>query len=213
MNANSIKYTEGQVLGDNCIFIRDTDTKSKPRKALFKCQCGNEFETTINAVKKMHSTSCGCKRVNSNLKRCTTHGATKTKEFLVWQGIKSRIFNPNCAHYDCYGGRGIKMHESWVNDFPQFLKDVGYAPSPKHTIDRIDVNGHYEPGNVRYATVKEQQNNKRNNFLVAYKGETKTIAQWSDQIGISQPLLRRRIVKGWSLDDAFDPKKRINQFG
>lgn len=202
MNGNSIKYTEGQVLGDQCIFIRDTYTSCKPRKALFKCRCGNEFEANINSIKKLHTKSCGCVKANFNVKKFTIHGGKGTDEYIIWKAIKSRIFNKKNIQWSIYGGRDIKMHESWVNDFSQFLKDTGFRPSKKHSIDRIDVNGNYEPGNVRYATPKEQQNNKRNNVILELNGECKTMSQWADLYNINQITIAKRIKRGWSIEDA-----------
>lgn len=90
------------------------------------------------------------------------HGLSKTPEYKAWAGMKSRCLNPNATGYENYGGRGITIHEKWINNFPEFLKYVGQKPSSFHVIDRINNNGNYEPGNIRWATKNQSLGNTRN---------------------------------------------------
>lgn len=125
--------------------------------------------------------------------------------------MKDRCLNPKMPQYKNYGGRGITICDRWRKSFIDFLEDVGRRPSLDHTLDRIDNNGNYEPGNVRWATPEEQQNNKRDSRLVSFNGETKTIAQWARHCGMEKSTLYRRIMSGWDVELAlFTPPKYAN---
>lgn len=133
------------------------------------------------------------------------HGArTNNKaqpEYAIWRGMKARCRNPKTKAYPLYGGRGIRVCMPW-NSFEQFLKDMGPRPSPKHTIDRINNNRGYNKKNCRWATMKEQQNNRRNNVLVQIEQETKTLSQWCEIYQIHISTVNKRTDRGWSLIDA-----------
>lgn len=141
-------------------------------------------------------------------KKRKTHGMSKTAEFRAWQGLRNRCENPNNKDYADYGGRGVAVSERWVKGdslkggFLCFLEDVGRRPSNKHSIDRYpDKNGNYEPGNVRWATWQEQQNNRRSNCVVEFMGELRTIKQWSKRKGINHNTLWHRLNDmGWSIE-------------
>jgi hypothetical protein len=134
------------------------------------------------------------------------HGHTwtggTTPEYAAWAGMRQRCLNPNDSQYHYYGGRGIKVCERWAS-FEAFFADVGPRPSPKHSIDRINNNGDYEPGNVRWATVSQQQRNTRARKRVTFRGESLLIVEWAERLGLSQHLIYRRIwIAGWSVEDA-----------
>lgn len=135
------------------IVIARTDrvSDSYDRFWLCQCDCGTEREVRRQTLIKKESTSCGCKRF---------HGMTHSPVYAVWNGIKQRCTNPNTAEYQDYGGRGIKMYEPWFLSIKQFAADVGPRPTGK-TMDRINNDGNYEPGNVRWATPLEQAHNRR----------------------------------------------------
>jgi hypothetical protein len=105
------------------------------------------------------------------------------REHDAWRGMLARCRNPRHPSYKNYGGRGITACERW-NSFENFLDDMGKRPSPKHSLDRIDNNGNYEPGNCRWATRREQANNTRMNRFVTFDGRTMTLAQWARETGI-----------------------------
>lgn len=135
----------------------------------------------------------------------TTHGMTRSIEFRIWAGIKTRCFNRNDPGYVRYGGRGITICDRWKNSFEAFYADVGPKPEWADSIDRIDNNGNYEPGNVAWATTKEQANNRRTNRIITYRGVTQTMAQWAEALGLRQGTLRERFRRGWSLEMALEP--------
>lgn len=128
---------------------------------------------------------------------------SKTPEYRTWQTIKTRCSNPNHPSYSTYSSKGVKVHETWLNDFTQFLSDVGPKPSPNHSLDRIDNTIGYEPGNVRWATASQQGRNQSNNRLLTHDGVTQTIVAWSEQTGIGNSTISARIDKlGWTIEQA-----------
>ncbi len=128
---------------------------------LCRCSCGKEKSVIGQNLKNGQSKNCGHDKQAKILKSIQTHGMHKTSEYGIWRGIKDRCTNPNRPEYKHYGGRGIKCCESWSESFENFYKDMGKRPSKKHSIDRIDVNGHYELSNCRWVTSLIQNLNKR----------------------------------------------------
>lgn len=126
------------------------------------CTCGTRREFPAKQFLRGEFKSCGCKRWRpfSN-HRAQTHGLSKTPEYQAWCSIKKRCLNPSNISWPDYGGRGITICDAWRDSFDVFFAYVGRRPSPNHSIDRINNDGNYEPGNVRWATRSEQQNNKR----------------------------------------------------
>ena len=126
-----------------------------------------------------------------------SHGMTKTPEHYAWCHMKYRCLNPDNKHYSDYGGRGIKICDRWLN-FENFFADMGSRPSPKHSLDRVDNNDNYRPGNCRWATKAEQENNKRNNRLITIEDVTLTITQWKKKMGYGENVILMRLKRGWS---------------
>jgi hypothetical protein len=189
------------------------DVPGKPtRRWLCRCDCGREcvvFRSNVVRGTSRSCVSCASKRnalrPNHQAQKGRTHGATKTPEFISWTMMQQRCLNPNDDHFADYGGRGITFAAVWqgVDGFKNFLDHVGLRPTKKHTIDRIDVNLGYEPGNVRWATVKEQANNRRNTPVITYRGVTKTLSAWAETLGVSRSRLWTRIYGyGWSVERA-----------
>jgi hypothetical protein len=133
------------------------------------------------------------------------HGHADTPIYKIWQGMRGRCSNRNNANYPEYGGRGIRVCEAWDRSFQAFLNDVGPRPSPAHSIDRIDNDGNYEPGNVRWATDREQNNNSRNCHWIEHNGIRDTVAGWASRLGCSTQVLRVRLHQKWPIPDVLSP--------
>lgn len=169
----------------------------KHRTAVIRCDCGTIKQVQISIILSGQTTSCGCFQREAAAKRMPSisriHGGFGTPEFESWCQMKKRCKNPKHKSYNDYGGRGIQVCDRWRDSFENFLKDMGHRPSAKHSIDRIDVNGNYEPSNCRWATKTEQSRNQRNNVVVEYNGQKKCLAEWSEITGISWQGLYYRI--------------------
>ncbi len=133
---------------------------------------------------------------------CPTCGVVYKGLYQVWHMIRQRCNNPNARNYHNYGGRGIKICPEWDNSYKAFAEYLGPRPSRGHSVDRIDNDGNYEPGNVRWATREEQNNNKRNSGMVTWEGVSKTPAQWARVLGISSQSMRYRL-EHWPIEDVF----------
>lgn len=127
-----------------------------------RCDCGAERIVIASCLLRGTTKSCRCLHRDTAHLKSRIHGGTKTPEWSAWRDIIARCENPKVRSYADYGGRGIKVCAEWRNDFAAFLRDVGPRPFPELSIDRVDNDGHYEPGNCRWATAKQQANNKRN---------------------------------------------------
>jgi hypothetical protein len=130
-----------------------------------------------------------------------THGLTKSAEYGIWSAMKRRCYNTHCQDYPSYGGRGIKVCEAWLK-FENFYADMGPRPSSAHSIDRLDNNGDYEPGNCRWSTPIAQARNTRRNVRLTFNGKTQTISEWAYELGFSQRTLQTRLKRGWPIEAA-----------
>jgi hypothetical protein len=161
------------------------------------CGCGQECiksNNNLNAGVKSCSTSCGVAESNAARAR---HGMWKSKEYMCWQQMKARCYNENNTHYQRYGGRGITVHQPWVDSFEAFLADVGLAPdTPRASLDRIDCDGNYEPCNVRWATPKQQSNNRGITLKTPFRGEEMPLADIARLVGIPYYQVFGRYQRG-----------------
>lgn len=122
---------------------------------------------------------------------------TKTRTYHSWMAMRARCLNPNASDYGYYGGRGITICARW-DRFENFLEDLGERP-PGKTLERIDNDGNYEPGNVRWATKSEQCRNTRQNHYLTHDGETLLISDWAKRLGVNTHVLCHRLAAGWSV--------------
>lgn len=159
-----------------------------------KCDCGNTVAVSTESLRSGNTKSCGCIKKELLVARnraAATHDMTDSPEWNSWCSMKARCLNKNSKSYEDYGGRGIKVCDRWL-DFINFYNDMGERPSGT-SLDRIDVNGDYEPSNCRWATPTEQASNMRNNRLIEFDGQARTISGWSRETGIPLSTLRRRL--------------------
>lgn len=196
----------GQRFGYLTVIKKAGKNKSDKILWLCKCDCGKLKIIQGASLKNGRTKSCGCLRKKGARR---THGFKYTRLYCIWQGIKKRCLNKNTSNYYIYGGRGIKICDEWKNDFKSFHDWAyanGYDESAKRgdcTIERIDVNGNYEPSNCRWATMKEQCRNTRSNKLITYNNETRCLMDWSYIFNINYKTLLYRFKKGWTIEKAF----------
>lgn len=183
----------------------DKDTNARWKCA---CECGRETVQYGQDLKKGKVVSCGCWNDEKRYK----HGMSRTLVYGIWKGIHQRCGNPKAPKFYNYGGRGIKVCERW-NSFENFVADMGIRPNG-YSIERINNDGDYEPANCVWATKKQQLNNKRKSRFLEFNGERKTIAQWSDEIGVRWDTIRNRVDRyGWSIERALTtPVKSFQPF-
>jgi hypothetical protein len=133
---------------------------------LCHCSCGIEVEVCSGSLKSGRTSSCGCLQKELARELHTKHGFSHTPEYNAWINMKLRCTSPKCKYYKDYGGRGIQVCERWRESFENFLSDMGKKPSPELSIDRINNDGNYEPGNCRWATKIEQTNNRKRKLRI-----------------------------------------------
>lgn len=183
---------------------------TNPIKWAVKCDCGKEMVVFASNLGRS-TKSCGCLKRENMASIQHRHGCYGTPEYVSWNGLKGRCCNPNNPKFHDYGGRGIKICERWLASFENFLADMGHKPSQKHSIERVDVNGNYEPSNCVWATQKVQSNNQRSNVRLEYNGENLTAAQWSEKTGFSYSAIMRRINSGWSASEIVETPIRFRK--
>lgn len=176
-----------------------------------RCSCGDTRKVLQYNLTRGNSKSCGCMAREQASERMTTHGMTGTKIHAMWRSIKERCSIPSNNSYKNYGGRGIKICDEWIgeNGFQNFYNwAMSHGYRDDLTIDRIDVNGNYEPSNCRFATIKEQANNKRTNTFIEYGGLRLTIAQWEEMLGFHRGTISNRKRYGWSDIECIEGRKK-----
>lgn len=177
---------------------------------LCKCDCGSYAKARADHLKRGGVVSCGC----YSREKDRTHGMSHTRLHSIWSDMLERCNNPNSAEAPRYGGRGIKVCEEWM-DFENFHKWAianGYDENAKRgdcTIDRIDVNGNYEPSNCRWADMKTQARNRRNNVVIECDGEKHCLSEWAEILGVPYQQLSSRYRRGWSPYEILHGRERV----
>ena len=177
------------------------------RRCHVRCECGQERLVLRGNLIRGKSRSCGCLRGEVTGARAMTHGLRKHPLYGRWSKMKARCESSSSPAYKWYGARGIKVCDRWQS-FEAFLEDVGEPSHPALSLDRIDNDGDYEPGNVRWATPMEQMRNSRKARLLSLDGVTKSAAQWAEESGITYSALRLRLKRGWPLEEALSTPLR-----
>ena len=199
----------GRVYGRVTV-VRFVDTIKKHPTWQCICECGTVFQCTSGRLTSGNTKSCGClkREVTGrlNLKHGCARVEKRTPEYTVWKGVVKRCFNPNDSNFANYGGRGITVCDRWMEPdgqgFLNFLYDMGKRPSLAHSIDRIDVDGDYEPGNCRWADSKQQARNRTDNRVLTLNEKSQTMVEWAEELGMSYMVLSMRIQRGWSHERA-----------
>lgn len=181
--------------------------------ALYACQCDCGHAIIVRGVSFVsgNTTSCGCYHREAASGRARTHGMSggalghtgRAPEYQAWAAMLRRCYTTTRADYENYGGRGISVCDRWRESFENFYADMGPRPSPKHSLDRINNDGNYEPSNCRWTTPDVQARNTRTNVNLTFNGKTQTISEWTRELGFERETLRRRIALGWPVEDAF----------
>lgn len=191
------------------------DNGRKVVKWRCKCSCGRNKEMFITTrdLTSGHIKSCGCLHLERIKERNTTHGETNSRLYHIWCGIKARCLNTHNPKYANYGGRGIVVCNEWKMSYKSFRDwslDNGY--SNELSIDRIDVNGNYEPSNCRWVHNFVQANNRTDNFIIKYNKKAHTVHEWANITGISAATIRNRIKNlGWTVEKALITKTKNNR--
>ena len=191
------KYNRLTVIERASDYIFKNGTRNTRWKC--KCDCGNEVIVSTSHLRSGHTKSCGCYAkevsIQNGLKK--KHGLKDSRVYRIWSCMKTRCYNKKDEHFKDYGERGIVVCDEWKDDFQAFYDwSMSHGYADNLTIDRIDVNGNYEPSNCRWVTQKEQSNNKRTTPFVTFNGVTKTLFEWSEITGIKYQTLFYRYKVG-----------------
>lgn len=188
--------------------VSDARTESRVAIACLVCGQTRRVKPSVLADGRGKYCSKACQGIGRRTHGETIDQANPSPEYRTWTGIKTRCLNPNDRGYPRYGGRGITICDRWRDSFEAFLADVGRRPSPAHSIDRINNDRGYEPGNVRWTTADVQSRNRRTVVRITYGEKTMTLHDWGVEIGISASTLKQRLRLGWSVERAFTTPAR-----
>lgn len=186
--------------------------KHKKRTWVCLCVCGASITASSGSLTSANTTSCGCFRREHSSTQNLKHGhnrrtTPRSSEYSSWSNMIQRCTDENGKDFGNYGGRGIKVCDAW-HDYGSFLANMGLKPSPRHTIERIDNNGNYEPGNCRWATKLEQSNNRRGNIQICWDDNVASLSVAAKHFGLPYRIVYDRIKRlGWTVSRALGATK------
>ena len=194
-----------KILGKLTVLKKGPKSSDGRTTWICRCECGVVKPIRTKYLVAGTAKTCGCGKVNKK------HGKSLTRIYKIWSSMKARCNNKNYRRYADYGGRGIKVCERW-SDFNNFHADMGDCPSDTHSLDRIDVNGDYTPENCRWATPKQQANNRRDNVFVDIYGERLTVSQASRKHKVSISVILYRLNRGEAGERLIRPVKKYKLY-
>lgn len=202
----------GQTFGRLTVIEEAPRPKEKGyRYWLCRCECGNVVTANGDNLRRSRTRSCGClaAEVRSEVtkQRMTRHGMSGTYLHVAWQNMLQRCLNPTNKRYPHYGGRGVTACDRWRDSFEAFAADMGERPTGEHSLDRIDVNRGYEPGNCRWATIGEQASNTTRTRMHRFNGEEMTVYEASRRYGVHKNTIDARLKRGVHPDMAVRPPR------
>jgi len=185
------------------VCLSEAPRRGTKRYFLFQCDCGKTKEILLYSFKVGRVRSCGCISVERIrlVHRRLTKNLGALQEYKVWAAMIHRCTNPNNANFNHYGGRGITVCKEWLGSYAQFLEDMGRRPTAKHSLDRIDNSGNYEPANCRWATMDVQSRNRRSNHILTHNGQSLHVTDWAAKLGCANTVLHSRLKLGWTIAD------------
>lgn len=166
------------------------------------CACGRKTRSAASNLKSGMSKSCGCISIEKKRARSREHPPKPKSEYAAWRGMRRRCLSSSSASYHRYGGRGITICDRWRDSFDNFIADMGMKPSPGHSLDRVNNDGNYEPGNCRWATMTEQLRNTSTNRYITLNGETMPLSAWVERTGLPGGCIANRLDRGWDVERA-----------
>lgn len=197
----------GRVFGKLTVlsFNRLETQRSRRRYWNCVCECGKEIVTRGDSLKNGHTKSCKCDNRGQSLlkEREYKHGMCDTPEYAAWESMKSRCYYPKARMYKWYGAIGRVVCDRWLNSFENFFADMGKKPSPKHSLERKENDGNYEPSNCYWATRREQDRNTSRNRWIEYNEIKMVITDWATELNTSCPALRS-YLKRHSFEEAYN---------
>lgn len=212
---SGLKDLTGQRFGRLTVISRAENTAQGQARWLCECDCGKRKKVNGQHLRNGSVVSCGCSRAEKASKRAvernTTHGLRHTRLYRIYRCMLFRCYNSSHKYYSRYGGRGISICDEWKNDFSLFaewaLKN-GYNDTL--SIDRIDVNGNYEPNNCRWVTNKVQSENRTDNIIYEVNGKSAALSYWCDFYSKKYATVYSRLKSGWTIEEALElvPRKK-----
>lgn len=182
---------------------------------LCQCDCGQITIAPTADLRNGHTRSCGCLLSDFTVQKNTSHGLSHEPLYQIWLNIIKRCTNPAMKHFASYGGRGIAMCDEWRHDFASFYEHVSklpYCREKGYSLDRIDNDGNYEPGNLQWSTQKEQCRNRRTNHVILFGGKTQSLAAWSEESKMPYGTLAQRLRNGWSIERTLSTPVRSGKY-